>query len=1593
MKQTKKLYQILYLMVFVCLGLGSYSTAEAGDLPFRNNLETMLLGNSNQVNVDSIDGIPTHPQKYLDAAKDLNDFRKKEQNDSPRVQPRDDEQKAIDASHRKMDDRDKKDNSDQYADTFIKVFNKRDIELSPDGKVATVHTVRGFLQAIFDTQKDTITGNITGTISDGKDNRTDNRRDKGDTRPASGNYFKSDIQKIIIDHDLDFGPVMANGKKKYDPASDDEVTNQEQKDLNLKERHAMDYSTCQYFSLADRTTVGGTWKYVDTVHGHLVIDGQNHNINFASMDLALRANSTHSNTNKTKDLDYQEDWQFKNANLFEADYYGVISANQYNDGSLHAANVEEGHVDQKGYSYARLTYGPNINFTGAQATWSSVNSDCLQIDIEGKVTAKSVPYYKYNNYIYKTQDNGNRGDQQIFQCYRVLFKTGCQFTGYSVNANCVETSGPPVNVNGISEPSRVTLQDGAQVELHPHGFSGEYMQGETRNAGIAMRAQQSQLVLNGSAKLNIICDDVPVYTNGIIDGPEAETYLDSAPGSKRDDTNDDDSAQLASGDQLAIHHYPESSKGKTSDTDQKLCASGAWYMGSDSKIQFKANLDGDSPQFNTESRAPLQDGHNLIYLDSGIADLNHGAFSVKGSSLGSYTGSLMEIGKKATINVAKGGDFQISGDGSNRITLLEAGSSFGVSINNPKKVSLDLRKNTQRVGQGNSDTFFNGKSTNSGKASNIVTTSSTSTGKGAPIIDARDISLQAEGDSTTSPTNGGKGKYPDKGLGNLVDLGMKPSGQEYPEGVETTKKSPYGTTPKKVQRVQLPFFRDLIYASNLADGTNKIYLYSNQINNDAKDFANVMQEMGGREFDYVKFSGLNTSQLTRFPLGITPGFKEINGQVTTVKNNDSSTNDTDDIDPNPPKIRLVLTGVTDEATKKTFNIDLGTMFNKKAGFWGYYDKSNNDTATEVEVTPDVIKADGSLDEQHAGKEITSSADSDPTNPRPRYLDDDTEKKAGDKGDSNSVVTWHDKNNFTINLSQAFKKYNAYAEDYNKNHESEKLPKLDYPDVPDNPNDPKMTEAQKQQWKKFKDALKNATLSLSTVTNFQESKATDIKVAPFYFNIDDNRSDNPDHVYLLGQTILLPIYYIDGNEGVTGLHFQGSIVDKNNNPVSMDNKELTDVKFPEIPFNDKLRNKELFKKVPLGTGLTQPDRLKDGSETTYTVKIKGNDANKFGMAISSWPTDRNKTVDYQYKLVPLPYFQAQSIIKDKTKKKLKFDGEPQYPNFKPTKDKDYYYTVETRFEALDDQPVSSIKFDHLSSDSNVTNVVDNEHPVTVNMKSSAVDKTITLNVNKSSSLSSDTLTPEDFGLDSTNFPKAATFTFTHYFKFNSTVPYTTFQLGSDRMLNESLKYPDQILGKSEALKGYIAGADSGTQDTKALKLQVPTEITFGDYLAFSKAAHRDGYRYSKNGKVGDGQALKITNENSKSIQASLNAQLVGLPIFHIEKDPDGTAESSKTVKEYFGYQMAFPIKDDNGNDNYEPINMEPSIVYSGNIPGGQPLDLTDKVANNFYFRTLKNDPLYLSAAEAKHWKGFFGTKEGKGNDKLFINWTLVSSLNN
>lgn len=161
----------------------------------------------------------------------------------------------------------------------------------------------------------------------------------------------------------------------------------------------------------------------------------------------------------------------------------------------------------------------------------------------------------------------------------------------------------------------------------------------------------------------------------------------------------------------------------------------------------------------------------------------------------------------------------------------------------------------------------------------------------------------------------------------------------------------------------------------------------------------------------------------------------------------------------------------------------------------------------------------------------------------------------------------------------------------------------------------------------------------------------------------------------------------------------------------------------------------------------------------TVKIKGTDT------ISSWPTNPGETVDYKYKLLPLPYFQAQSIIKGNTnKKKLKLDGKPQYSNFKPTKDKDNkdYYTVETRFEALADQPVSSIKFDHINSDSNVTNVVDNKHLVTVNMKSSAVDKTITLNVNNSSSLSSNTLTPTDFGLYSTNFPKATVFTFTPLF---------------------------------------------------------------------------------------------------------------------------------------------------------------------------------------------------------------------------------------
>lgn len=36
----------------------------------------------------------------------------------------------------------------------MNVFNKRDIELSSNKEVATVHTIRGFLQAIFDTQQD-----------------------------------------------------------------------------------------------------------------------------------------------------------------------------------------------------------------------------------------------------------------------------------------------------------------------------------------------------------------------------------------------------------------------------------------------------------------------------------------------------------------------------------------------------------------------------------------------------------------------------------------------------------------------------------------------------------------------------------------------------------------------------------------------------------------------------------------------------------------------------------------------------------------------------------------------------------------------------------------------------------------------------------------------------------------------------------------------------------------------------------------------------------------------------------------------------------------------------------------------------------------------------------------------------------------------------------------------------------------------------------------------------------------------------------------------------------------------------------------------
>ena len=132
-KQTKKLYQILYLMVFVCLGLGSYSTAEADDLMGNSRPNIMDLAASmlpSRLNIDSYKaGIPVSPQRYLNEAKEQYTSKQAQDNLSKSVTTRDE-----DGSN---------ESDEKYEDSPMHEFNKRDIVLSEDGTVAQVYTVRG----------------------------------------------------------------------------------------------------------------------------------------------------------------------------------------------------------------------------------------------------------------------------------------------------------------------------------------------------------------------------------------------------------------------------------------------------------------------------------------------------------------------------------------------------------------------------------------------------------------------------------------------------------------------------------------------------------------------------------------------------------------------------------------------------------------------------------------------------------------------------------------------------------------------------------------------------------------------------------------------------------------------------------------------------------------------------------------------------------------------------------------------------------------------------------------------------------------------------------------------------------------------------------------------------------------------------------------------------------------------------------------------------------------------------------------------------------------------------------------------------------
>ena len=982
---------------------------------------------------------------------------------------------------------------------------KQDLIMTSDGNggyIAHVYTAKGFLEAIFD--------------------------------PAcSSNLKSSEMQKIEHVNEAGWLPNCPdrNGPNYWKTIADDPTKNlwniiltSYGTNLPLSKIHCIilendiDYNTLDKNTKADyriqdvpasgAAPIGTDYQNIYIRHDKLVINGTDetgtrHYLSVGYNDIALVG--TQYNGGEKGNHPYKEDWTLENIDTYGTSYYGIMSGNTGIATNYLLANSKVGDHDptstdpnQKlndqqqinnakagllgGYTW--LTYD-NVTYTGSQLSWNSTYH-VAGATMKHNVIARSL--YSYSdpedpNYIWRTEASGN---QQNFQVDRIVFDKTCRFTGSTYNGNALELTG------------NATLEDGAIVNIYPHGTSGEDSHDGLNHGLYFTNSGSGSLLLKGKSKLNIHCDD--------------------------HDGND-----LIQADGT----YTPSMDSNSSHTIFARPVGALDMASSNSRIKYQS-VGSNSPEINIDSDGPIYGNNALLNFGGGTADLADGKFSINARNLNKIingkvvdyksgnNNGLMKVGSGAFINVKTGGDFSIAAhnsknlidDQGNTVTdddaatspvnLLYSSGSMNISIMNPKNVSLDLTDHQC-------------------PDSTLVYTRSDAN------IKAFDTRIQAEGDNNLSNGNkvgvnasGNNSSIPPNILGQLGITYA--AGQTISIG-KGKDKDPNGgfctSSPIRVQTLTLPFNGPAIdffqYLSKPADVP--IQAPENDLNNLKK----AMIQMNGREFRYVRLSDLpGPTEDAVDKVGV-PGAskisqKDITGQVggDYWANDDESDNTL--FSPVPPLLRVQLLHKGDKSA-----IDLGTVYNKDAAKQKAKESDAMDSSV-TEVTPNSIDNDRNVRTDDKGnyiigKKITTGGDT--SNPQPKYLDSSIVKWDNGSWSKDTSSSENDpQHSFSYNLQDVIKKYND-------NHTDKK--------ISFQPGDQVLT---------------------SVVTNYQETPVQNTRITNLYLQ----KGKEPKTPFLVGDKVTMPFQYIDTIDNASPLHISGAIykLDDNGNKTLVTSFEKNDI---------------------------------------------------------------------------------------------------------------------------------------------------------------------------------------------------------------------------------------------------------------------------------------------------------------------------------------------------------------------------------------------------------------------------------------------------